>query len=73
MLNKIVMLNKISKILDIVLIPFVFPLALVLKLARRVGLKRLKITRKVLVKIGIIPVINHYYDPFISEKNYQNR
>ncbi len=35
---------------------------------RKIGLKRLKFTRKALVKIGVIPVINHYYDPFLSEK-----
>ena len=65
------MIDRISKILDILLIPFAIPSAIILKFIRRVGLHRLPFLRKILIKIGIIPVINHYYDPFFSKKDLQ--
>lgn len=63
------MIDKISKILDYILFLFVIPSALILKLVRKVGLKRLRISRMVLIKIGVIPIIDHYYDPFFSKKD----
>lgn len=65
------MINKISKLLDVLLLPFIIPSALILKFVRRVGLNRLQYSREVLVKIGVIPVINHYYEPFFSKKDLQ--
>ncbi|XKW95737.1 class I SAM-dependent methyltransferase [Tenacibaculum maritimum] len=65
------MIDKISKLLDILLLPFIIPAAFTLKFVRRLGLNRLPFTRKMLVKIGVIPIINHYYDPFFSEKDLQ--
>lgn len=62
------MIKKVSVILDILLLPFIIPAAYILKLCRRIGLHRLKFTWKILIKIGLIPLINHYYDPFFSEK-----
>ncbi|CAA0182095.1 conserved hypothetical protein [Tenacibaculum maritimum] len=65
------MIDKISKLLDILLLPFIISAAFTLKFVRRLGLNRLPFTRKMLVKIGVIPIINHYYDPFFSEKDLQ--
>jgi len=37
-----------------------------MKLARRIGLQRLPICRSIMVQIGVIPVRNHYYEPFVA-------
>lgn len=65
------MIDRISKLIDILILPFVIPSAFILKFVRRVGLQRLNFSRKILVKIGVIPIINHYYDPFFSKKDLQ--
>jgi hypothetical protein len=59
------------KLIDVLLFPLIIPAAFVLKFVRRIGLGKLYFTRKILVKIGIIPVVNHYYDPFFSEQDLQ--
>jgi hypothetical protein len=51
--------------LDFVLVVFVIPAALLLKLVRRLGLSRLALTRAVLVRIGVLPIRHHYYEPFV--------
>lgn len=53
---------------DIIISPFAFIAGLILLLVRRIGFKYLKITRKVLLYIGVIPIRNHYYEPFVRKK-----
>lgn len=49
--------------LDFLLVLFVFPAALLLKLVRRTGVQRLPLCKKALFLIGVFPVRNHYYEP----------
>jgi hypothetical protein len=41
----------------------VLPAVLVMRLSRRYGLKRLPLSRKLMVAIGIFPIVRHYYEP----------
>lgn len=54
-------------IVDIVLLPMSFLTLVWLKLFRRVMIsgysKKTKLTRKALFKVGVFPLINHYYEP----------
>jgi predicted O-methyltransferase YrrM len=53
-------------LLDVLLLPFVIPAGLVLKAVRRVSLHRLLLCRAVLLRIGVLPIRRHYYEPFIE-------
>lgn len=55
--------------LDIFLMPFVFIAALPLKFVRRFGVARFPACRAALLKAGVMPVINHYYEPLFDGKN----
>ncbi len=41
----------------------------VLKLVRRIGVKRLPITKSLLMKIGVFPINDHYYEPMFQPKH----
>jgi hypothetical protein len=50
-------------IIDFLLIPFVYLSASLLKKVRSVGVHRLPSCKKTLMKIGVFPIRNHYYEP----------
>jgi hypothetical protein len=51
---------------DIVFWPFVWPAGLLLKTVRRIGLNRLPLCRAALLRLGVLPLRNHYYEPFFN-------
>lgn len=55
-------------ILDVILLPFVIAAAFLLKAVRRAGLSRLNLCRAVLMRIGVLPIRRHYYEPFTDEQ-----
>ena len=46
--------------------PIVVLSALVMRLVRRVGLDRLPVSRRVLARVGVLPVRAHYYEPYVT-------
>ena len=54
---------------DLLLLPFVSAAALLLLAVRRAGLQRLPVCRRALVRIGVLPVRRHYYEPFLDPKS----
>ena len=68
-------MKKIIKNVIVVVIPFAeilyLPLliisGLVMWLYRRTGSKRLKLSTKILKKIGIFPIRDHYYEPLFND------
>jgi len=48
---------------DFLLLPFVYPSAWLLKKLRGVGVYRLPNCKNALLKIGVFPIRNHYYEP----------
>lgn len=54
---------RLLPFLDIILIPFVYMSALVLRSIRRIGVYRLPVCKKVLINIGVFPILDQYYEP----------
>ncbi|ORU93356.1 MAG: hypothetical protein A6F70_05340 [Cycloclasticus sp. symbiont of Bathymodiolus heckerae] len=60
------MKNLILKILplaDIILMPFVYPAAWLLKNIRKAGVHNLPLCKNALMNVGVFPIRNHYYEP----------
>ncbi len=56
-------------VIDLILFPVVFLCAFPLRLIRKLGLARMRASRAALLKAGVIPVIDHYYEPLFNEKH----
>jgi hypothetical protein len=57
------MKKTLYKILDIVLLPFVYFSAWLLKAVRKKGVHRLPFIKRALLQVGVFPIRNHYYEP----------
>jgi hypothetical protein len=57
------LLRKLRPLADLVLVPFVYPAALLLKLIRKQGVHTLPLCRSALLNVGVFPIRNHYYEP----------
>ena len=60
--------KPISFLLDLILIPVIFFSGIFLKFYRKVGSKRFPINTNLLKKIGVFPIIDHFYEPFFNHK-----
>lgn len=58
----------VASVADVVLLPLVLPAALVLKAVRRIGLMRLRSCSWLLMRIGVLPIRRHYYEPFLDPR-----
>ena len=56
-------IHKILPIFDLLFVPLVYPAAWLLKIIRKVGVQNLPHCKNVLMKIGVFPIRNHYYEP----------
>jgi hypothetical protein len=54
---------------DAVLLPLAAVGGVWLKLVRRVGLSKMPLTRNTLRRIGIVPIRDHYYEPFVNPQS----
>lgn len=57
-----------SPILDILAAPLVLAGALFFKAIRRYGIARLSLCRRIFWAVGVMPVTDHYYDPFFRKE-----
>jgi hypothetical protein len=60
---------KVLPVADIILTPVVYPAAWLLKQIRRAGVHRLPHCRTVLMKLGVFPILNHYYEPQFDNRS----
>ena len=63
-------------IIDITIFPLVLISGLLLKKIREIGVGRLKLSRYILLRIGVFPIRDHYYEPqfkFDSKRQYKDR
>ena len=58
--------DRVLAVGDILLLPFVYPIAMLFRNMRRVGLQNLPRCRDAMVSMGMIPVRDHYYEPQIN-------
>ncbi|MDR1673801.1 MAG: class I SAM-dependent methyltransferase [Bacteroidales bacterium] len=73
---KRIILNFLKKILkgnlwviDIVMSPFVWEAAMIMKMVRRCGVGKLPISKKVLLSVGVFPIRDHYYEPLFNPRH----
>jgi hypothetical protein len=57
------LIKEFLPIADILLTPFVYPAAWLLKSIRRAGIQRLPHCKSALMNVGVFPIRNHYYEP----------
>ena len=50
-------------VVDIMLVPFVYPAAWLLKRVRAAGVHLLPRSKDALLDVGVFPILNHYYEP----------
>jgi len=66
-------MNKIKKKLllavDALLVPLVYPAAWLLKKIRSFGVRRLPHCKNALMKVGVFPIRDHYYEPQFDNRN----
>ena len=66
-LRKLVLAS--TPLIDLLLLVFVLPAGLILRLYRRVGSRRLPLSTLVLKRLGVFPVRNHYYEPLFDDRH----
>jgi hypothetical protein len=62
------MRKKKPSSLDKLLLPFVYPAAVVLRKVRKIGLDRMPLCKAALLGAGVLPVRDHYYEPLIDAR-----
>jgi predicted O-methyltransferase YrrM len=53
-------------LIDVVFVPLALAASLTMKMIRRAGIKRLPRTRAVFRKVGVYPILDHYYEPLFN-------
>ena len=59
---------QLLPIADVLLAPFVYPAAWLLKLVRQARVDRLPKCRNALWRVGVFPIRDHYYEPQIDNR-----
>ena len=59
--------NVFIRLCEILYVPLLVISGLVMRIYRRTGSKRLSLSTKILKKIGIFPIIDHYYEPLFND------
>lgn len=62
-------IRPLASLAEILFIPLLTISALVMRLYRRVGSKRLKKSTQILKKIGVFPIRDHYYEPLFNDSH----
>lgn len=57
------LIKRNISVIDILLTPFIYPAAFLLKIVRLAGVQRLPHCKKALIDVGVFPIRNHYYEP----------
>lgn len=60
---------KALHIADIVLVPFVYPAAWLLKNIRKAGVQNFPFCKRALMRVGVFPIRHHYYEPQFDYRN----
>jgi hypothetical protein len=55
-------------VIDVVLAPFVLGGAMLLKFVRWIGVERMPVSKAILMRVGVFPIRNHYYEPLFDAR-----
>lgn len=58
--------SRLIPAIDAFLIPFIYFSGKILKKVRKIGVNKFPLCKKTLLKIGIFPIIDHYYEPLFD-------
>jgi hypothetical protein len=53
---------------DFVMALFIFPAAHLLKVVRKVGVERMPFCKRALLRVGVFPIHDHYYEPLFDHR-----
>lgn len=67
------LIKHLLPIADVLLLPLVYPAAWLLKAIRRAGMQRMPSCRNALLRIGVFPIRDHYYEPRFDMRNTKRR
>ncbi|NBA87109.1 class I SAM-dependent methyltransferase [Emticicia sp. CRIBPO] len=56
-------------VIDILIAPFVLISGYLFLWIRKIGFNRLKVSKNILLKVGVIPIRDHYYEPLFDKKH----
>jgi len=62
-------IKKMLPLIDILLAPFVFCSAFVLKSVRTIGVASLPISKRIMLSVGVFPIRDHYYEPLFNPRH----
>jgi hypothetical protein len=65
--------HGLLSLLDVLLVPIIYPTAWLFKTMRRVGLHRLPRCRRILLAVGVFPIRDHYYEPRFDYRHARQR
>jgi predicted O-methyltransferase YrrM len=68
----IIFLNYFKILVDIFFSIILVPIALILKIYRKIGSHKLIFSKKILDVIGIFPLNDHYYEPLFNSKHIKH-
>jgi hypothetical protein len=54
------------RLADIFFLPLVYPAGYLLKVIRKTGIARMPLCKHALMKVGVFPILNHYYEPLFD-------
>lgn len=57
-----------SRVVELILFPFLLIAGVVMLYVRLIGMKQLRVSKWLFMKIGVMPIRNHYYEPLIDGK-----
>jgi hypothetical protein len=60
------LIKKLLPVADILLLPFIYPAAFLLKMVRKAGISNLPFCKSALMQVGVFPILNHYYEPLFD-------
>ena len=62
-------INNFCIIFDLLILPFCLLASIIFKIYRNLGVSNLNLTTRLLRRLGIFPIRNHYYEPQFIHKN----
>ena len=71
MIKKIILL--LLPFVDLLISPLVIISSFIMKFVRLAGVQRMKISKYLFEKIGVFPIIDHYYEPIFNEKKLSKK
>jgi len=63
------LIKRILPLVDIMLMPLVYPSAWLLKNIRKAGVHSMPLSKSALMNVGVFPIRNHYYEPQFDNRN----